>query len=332
MAADSLLAALVGNYGDPEHTVDNVSTVRGLLSFCKKWPEGLVGAEELNNPCLEMAMRLREGASQMEQSLRQNPAMTLRTSSPISRTAQAYVAIAEVLEELPQLAVEGETEDFLDNIDLFEEERLAVLEAQEQIELHLSGKVPLCPRCGSGGEEPLCSSCSLIRLYPNPSALRDAGEADGLEGSYGLVYRAYRQSILGECSLSVLWSALDGLQEHLEELLATRKQLARRLEDEPSGSSTSSAESEMLEALLAAAETDIKMGLAGVEKMREAEESQRVYDLSRGWEDIFYAFQAIEVTASRIQRELSEDEGEGFEDDEPSPSSSTGDQVSFSAE
>lgn len=328
MATDSLLAALVGNYGCSDTVVDDLSTVRGLLSYCKKWPEGLVAAPELNNPCLEMALRLREGASEMERSLSQNPEMTLESSSPIARTAKAYVAIAEVLEELPELATEGNTEDFLDNLELFEEERQAVLEAQEQIEVHLSGKVPLCPRCGSAGDEALCPTCLLSRLYPDPKALLGDEGAAQLEGVYGEVHQAYRRSILGEDSLDVLWTALEDLEEHLEELLSTRKQLVRRLEGELSG--PAQAETELLEALLAAVETDIKMGLSGVERMREAKRTLRVYDLSRGWDDIYYASQAIEVTASRIRRELDDEEESSAEVD--AIPRSTGDQVSFSGE
>lgn len=303
MAADSLLSALVNNYGSSDLSVDNITTVRGLLGYCKKWPEGMVSAEDLNNPCLEMAMRLREGAAQMEGSLQRNSVMTQETSSPIARTAQAYLAIAEILEELPELARDEKSEEYVEDLELFEEERQAVLEAQEQIEVHLSGKVPLCPRCGSPGEETACPSCLLTRLYPDPKALHEDDESAQLAGCYGNAYTAYRQAIFGERPLEDLWPALNELESHFEELLSARQQLLGRLEDE-----TANEESKVLEALLSSSESDIVMGLAGVARMKNSEQTRRAYDLTRGWDDIYHASQAIEVTASRIRRTLAEDE------------------------
>ncbi len=306
MAADSLLAALINNYGNSDHQVDNTSTVRGLLSYCKKWPEGAVAAKDLNNPCLEMATRLREGASQMEESLRRNPGMRLESSSPIARTSQAYLAIAEVLEELPELARDEKLEEYVEDLELFEQERQAVLEAQEQIEVHLSGKVPLCPSCGSPGEEPSCSSCSLVRLYPDPKALPVDEEAAQLSGCYGNVYSAYRRVLLGESSLDELWNTLSELETHLQELLSARQHLLERLEKE--ASLQNSSETGVLEAVLTTVSSDIAMGLAGIERMRSGQQTQRVYDLSRGWDDIYHASQAIEVAASRILRTLGDEE------------------------
>ena len=307
MAADSFLSALVGNYASADPAADNLGTVRGLLSYCRKWPRGEVGAEALNNPCFEMATRLREGASRMEASLRDNPAMTAETSWPISRTAQAYLAIAEVLEELPELAREGRGEEFTDNLDLFEQERQAVLQAQEQIEVQLSGKVPLCPRCGSGGEESLCFDCQLTRLYPDPKALAEDDEASEVAGVYGEVYQAYRSAILGEAPLDPLWTGLDQLEAHLEDLTLHLKELFEDLQGE-AVQQESPTESATLEALLAAVESEILAAHTGLERMREAENSLRVYDLQRGWEEIYHASRAIEVTASRVRREIADDD------------------------
>lgn len=305
MAADSFLSALVGNYASSDPAADNLATVRGLLSYCRKWPRGEVGAEELNNPCFEMSTRLREGASRMEASLNGNPVMTAETSWPISRTAQAYLAIAEVLEELPALAREGREEEFIDNLDLFEQERQAVLQAQKQIEVQLSGKVPLCPRCGSGGEESLCSDCQLTRLYPDPKALAEDDEASEVAGVYGEVYQAYRSAILGEASLDPLWTGLDQLEAHLEDLTLHLKELFEGLQGE-AVQQESPSESATLEALLTAVESEILAAHTGLERMREAESSLRVYDLQLGWDEIYHASRAIEATASKVRREIAD--------------------------
>jgi hypothetical protein len=329
VAADNLLAALKGNYGVGQPWVDDVNTVRGLLSFCKKWTEGLVHADELNDPCLAMAGRLRAGANEMEADLRTNPAMADEMRAPITRTMEAYRAISDVLEEFGPFARDDNIDDFLDNLEVFEEERQAVLDAQEQIQFQLSGKVPLCPRCGSSGEEERCDKCLLTRLYPDPSANRARLQQARLPGLYGKVFRAYLRVLGGERSLNVLWEALGPLEEHLETLLSTRKQLRKRIS---SGklSGRRRLDARAAESLLSDAQEDLQVALRGVERMRAVEHSLRMSDLSRGWEDIFHAAQGIEMVAARIRRRLGdEDEAESG----PSvPPTSGDDLVSFSGE
>lgn len=328
MATDSLLAALHGNYGLGEPMADDVNTVRGLLSFCRKWTEGLVHPGELEEPCFAMAGRLRAGADEMEADLKKNPDMGAEMREPVTRTMEAYRAISEVLEEFADFAKEGELDDFLDNLEVFEEERQAVLESQELIRHQLSGKALLCPRCGEAGEGE-CPTCLLTRLYPDPQALRSRHEQARLSGLYGKVFRAYQRVTAGECSLHVLWEALDPLEDHLETLITTRKQLRKRL----SGRKLSGhrlRDASIAERLLAQGENNVEAALKGIERMRSAEESLRMSDLSRGWEDIFFAAQEIEMTAARIRRHFGDDESEVSH--QAAPSTSAEDLISFSGE
>lgn len=328
MATDSLLAALQGNYGLGEAIVDDVNTVRGLLNFCQKWTDGLVHHEELVEPCLAMAGRLRAGAGEMENDLKKNPEMAAEMRDPITRTMEAYRAISEVLEEFPELAKDENVEDFLDNLDLFEEERQAVLDAQELIRHQLSGKTLLCPRCGEAGEGD-CPTCHLTRLYPDPQALRARHEQARLSGVYGRLFRAYQRVASGERSLHVVWDALDPLEEHLESLVTTRKQLRKRLASKTLHGQRL-ADARVAEMLLAGGEADVQAALEGIERMRSAEESLKMSDLSRGWEDIFFAAQAIETTAARIRGHFGEDEPVRASDRTVAPTSD--DLVSFSGE
>lgn len=333
MATESLLAALQGNYGLGEPAVDDINTVRGLLAFCKKWLGGNVHPDELNNPCLAMAGRLRAGAKEMEADLGANPTMTREMRDPISRTMEAYRAIADVLDELPELARDGNFADFEDDLDLFEEERQAVIDAQEQIQFQLNGKTLLCPRCGSSGEEGDCPQCALTRLYPDRQAMKAKQEQARLPGIYGKVFRAYQRVISGERSLHILWDALGPLEEHLETLVHTRKQLLKRLAAKKL-SGQRFVEAKTAEMILASGEADVTVALRGVERMKAAEQSLRMSDLSRGWEDVFHAGQAIEVTAGRLRRRF------GGEDEEaptpggasPSLGAQGDDLVSFSGE
>lgn len=334
MSTDFLLAALQENYGLAGYVIDDVTTVRGLLSYCKKWPQGMIYPEELNDPCLSMAGQLREAATKMEQDLRDSPTMAEPMRAPLQRTANAYLAIAEVLKKFPELAREGDLRDFKDGLEVFEEERLAVIEAQERMEAQLHGPNPVCPRCGSTGEYPECQDCQLTRLYPDSHALRAQSQADRVQGLYGKVFRAYLRVVTGERSLRVLWNWLDMLEEHLESLISTRKSATRRL-DAGGLFGRRYEEAELIESVLLEAEANIKLALSGVEMMREAEKSFRVYDLARGWDDIFHAAQSIEMTTTRIRRKMLE---EGEDNDPlpelapPPPLASKADEIEFSRE
>lgn len=332
MASDFLLAALQENYGLTRQVIDDVTTVRGLLSFCKKWPQGLLNPEALHNPCFSMATQLREAAAKMEADLGDNPTMAEPMRAPLRRTANAYLAIAKVLEDLPPLAMEGESRDFKDLLEEFEQERLNVLEAQEQMEVQLNGSIAVCPRCGSSGPESECPSCLLTRLFPDSHALRAQSQADRVQGIYAKVFHSFIRVVTGERSLRVLLNHVDLLEEHLESLIHTRKQATRRL-DAGFFVGRRREESILTESVLLEAEDDIKLALQGVEHMREAEKSLRVYDLSRGWDDIFHAAQSIEMTTARIRLEMME---EGEENDPlpevPLPPRGGRDQIAFSKE
>lgn len=311
---------------------DDVNTVRGLLSFCQKWTEGLVDARELETPCLAMASRLRAGADEMEADLARNPDMGPEMKQPISRTMEAYRAIADVLDEFPEFAKDENIDDFFDNLEVFEEERQAVLDAQEEIQFQLSGKTLMCPRCGSPGEAGTCEACGLTRLYPDPQAMRARHEQARLPGLYGKVFKAYQRVIGGQRDLHVVLDTLPPLEEHLETLLQTRKQLLKRIASKKL-TGQRFLDVRTAEMMLAGAEDDVQVALKGVERMRGAETSLKMCDLSRGWEDIFYAAQAIEVTAGRLRRRFGGEDEEGpATETSRGPAQGTDDLISFSGE
>lgn len=337
MATESLLAALAGNYGMAEILEDDLNTVRGLLSFCKKWTEGRVYTDELNDPCLAMASRLRAGADEMEADIQKTPDMAREMKEPIERTIEAYRAIADVLEELPELAEDDNVRDFVDDLEVFEEERQAVLDAQEQIQFQLSGKVLMCPRCGSTGDEAICQPCDLQRLYPDPKANRGRYEQAHLSGLYARVYRAFARVMAGNKTLDYLWPRLEPLDDHLETLIDTRKRLAKRAAN--TGVAISRRfDARAAERMLLDSEKSVELALQGLARMRGARESLRMSDLSRGWEDIFFAAQVIEITAARIRHRLGGGEEEEAATTQPCststyvPPTSKGDQVTFSGE
>lgn len=309
MASDSLLSALQSNYGAGGGG-DDVTSVRGLLNFCRDWIKGRVHPEELNNPCIEMAYKLRQAAADYAADLSSNPSITPAMREPIERSIEGYNAIADLLEELPELARDGNLRDFQDDLDVYEEERLAVLNAQDEMQNLLCSNAPICPKCGGTGEGIVCEPCQRIRLYLNPDAL--SLNPEPVRGVYGDVYRMYRRVITGSRSLGELWGTLFELEEHLELLQYNRKQAQRKLEE---GGLPISRQDELstLKRLLEDADGDVQLALAGIERMRLAEESLKASDLRRGWEDILQASLSLERMASRFIRDLgTEEEEEGL--------------------
>jgi predicted RNA-binding Zn-ribbon protein involved in translation (DUF1610 family) len=89
---------------------------------------------------------------------------------PILDTGEAYEAIATILEDLPRLAGENRRDEFEEALADFETERLAVVDATDEINAQMSEGVPRCPKCGESGKDERCEHCRLILLYPDQGA------------------------------------------------------------------------------------------------------------------------------------------------------------------
>lgn len=298
MDSNPLLAALQSNYGDGTPPPPDTSTVRGLLAFCKLWLDGEVETGELNNPCMSMSGRLKAGAKDTEKDLRQNPDLVDSAREPIEKTAEAYWLIADVLDKLPQLAAENDVDAYREAIEIFEEERQIVLDANAEIERTLSGQVKLCPRCGEQGEDEVCQPCGLIRLYPDPRAAEfDRSKTAVLDPVYGHVYQAYVAVLAGDEPLPVIFDAVS----HLEQTLIALEEWCRQVTEAevPEDESTEDREGrEVAERLL----KEINRSKEGVERIRSTHESYQMSDLSRGWDAIFDAAVDMQRTTQRYAK------------------------------
>ena len=290
---DSFLEAIQGNYGGAKPTPDDLTSVRGLLVYCKKWCSGLLTAEELHNPCLAMAGRLRAAASSTDIELEGSPEMAEALVAPIERTADAYEVIADILEELPILASESRSHDFLDALEEFEQERQAVLDAKSLIAKQLQGSRAICPRCASSGSETSCPQCELVRLFPDPEA---GNRADlvrvELRGPYHRLFRCYTEVVTGQRSLPTLEAALTGLRAHLRAMLQAGARLRK----------SSLAGTEEAIELATRLQPDVEKALSGVQRMEECLQSRALSDLHRGWEDVFDAAVIIENGVRRFKK------------------------------
>jgi hypothetical protein len=251
-----------------------------------------------------MAGRLRDAAEITFRDLDQNPELCDESREPVVVSGEGFEAIAAILQELPTLAAENRREDFEEALEEFEAERLAVLDATQEIQAQMSGRERRCPRCGSSEEGERCHPCGLVRLYPDPGQLRDYSHKSAqLSPLHQQVYQAYVSVLKGELSLEGLVRKLPLLSSHLKEML----RLCDRGE-----------KSDQQAHLLASLRADIQTGVAGVERIQGVALSYRTSDLNRGWEDIFESSVAIQrdlsyFGASTAPSQFASRDADGFD-------------------
>lgn len=305
-----LLAALQENYGGGQEVEDDLTTVRGLLAFCKRWPNCEIEAEALHDPCFRMAAQLKAAATATEAKLKANPKMVQEMSTPIRRTADAFISIASILEELPAIADEELADEFLDVLDEFEEHRQTVLDCQAAIQHQVGGSVALCQACGSQGEERVCSDCGVTRLYPDPKAQQREGvQRVNLSANYLRVYNAYRAVMEGKRDLSQLTASLGPLESHLRSLSQLGQSLRNSPEVRDAVQQQGSAEAET-EQLLRKLKPELARALAGIARMRECEQNRQASEIHRSWDDIFDSAVVIEGALRGLGRK------HGFQNEE----------------
>lgn len=299
MESNPLLAALQSNYGDGSPPPPDPSTVRGLLAFCRLWLDGETQTDELNNPCMSMAARLKVGAQETENDLRQNPGMVEAARAPIERSAEAYWTIAEILDRLPGLAEDNDVEAFEDALELYDHERQVVLDCTAEIEERLSGEIRLCPRCGDQEQTEFCQACGLVKLFPDPRATQyDHNKTAVLSPIYGHVNKAFDAVMSGEASLPSLYDSLADLEDHLLELQKIYKQAVELEPDEEDNSPEFQDGKDLSVRLL----KQVERSLEGIDRMRGVQENFKMANLSRGWDTIFDAAVDIKRATNRFAR------------------------------
>lgn len=303
MSFSNFLETLQGNYIEQKVVADDTGTVRGLLSFCKKWPTGQVQAGELDRPCRDMANRLRAEAAANQNDLRANRNLSAVMREPIEQMTESYLAIAEVLDEVPVLAADGALEDFLESLEIYDEERRAIIDANASLEMQLSGKVAICPCCGASGSESVCPKCRLLLLYPDPRAashMAAPGRRATLSGVYGDVFQAYLAVSEGKAGLQRLEAALLPLESHLRDLLVAQRQLSQAdLRELGEGSALPLGD---FARLLSVIQPEIEAAHRGIARLRGVAETRQMADLHRGWDEIFDAAQAIDGGLRQVRQ------------------------------
>jgi hypothetical protein len=264
----------------PPPEQDGPDTVRGLLRFCRGWLTGEVSTEDLHNPCLEMAARLRAAAEATFRDLDNNPDLCDEAREPVQDTGEGYEAIASILDDLLVLAAENRREEYQEALVDFETERVAVLDATEEINAQMSGQDRRCPRCGFSGEEERCPDCRLIQLFPDPKQIFDYSHRSAHLSSLHLqIYQAYVAVLKGDMSLEGLLKTLPPLAVHLAQLGGFCD-----------GQDDAGESPDLVDSL----RREIDTAQSGLERIRGAAVTYLASDLNRGWDDIFESALSVE--------------------------------------
>ncbi len=222
-----------------------------------------------------MAERLARAAKATEADLKSNP-QAGDAREALETLAEAYQAISEVLELLPELAQRNDAETYSEQLEIAQDAREAVLDTQLFLQELLGGEEKLCPRCSGQDDDQTCPDCGLTLLYPDPKTLQPAPLRSAvLSPGHAGVYQAYRCVVRGEDDLSCLEPALVQLEQSFQKL----EQLLGQLEEKT---------------LIPTIQAELQTGRRGIERMDGVRASLRIAELNRGWDEIFSSALAIQ--------------------------------------
>lgn len=215
-------------------------------------------------------------------------------SPEVSALIERNLGSCQVLEQTLGQLIEGVTEELRE---IFERAASEFLETSDQLAALAASGTPLCPRCGSQGEENLCPACQLDRLIPDP----DVGQMEYNRAVVGeeflAVYHAYAEVVEGQSSLEPLMMALQSLEFSLLEAQALAEQAA---EDSPP-------HQKLLDVINEAVE--------GVNRLHAVQENRLTRELHQGWTQVFNAAAVVPQLLAVPEEEFEQPE-EVDEDEE----------------
>lgn len=188
-----------------------------FLEQCRGWQNSDLGQDFLVSNCARLASYLREVSQQTKVDLE-----TVDSSSEIFTCLETIVSgsreIADILESLPQLAVEENWEVFRERRDVAVGERELVLEARDYFRIYFDPTVKVCRACGAE-EESVCPDCGLTTLFEAPLDC----ELEGTEpGELPLSVSQTRETLFdildGMQSIEALPPRLMELESYLDQL------------------------------------------------------------------------------------------------------------------
>ena len=276
--ATGYLNNLLSAFGAPAEGPD-LSRLEGLLECLRS---GELDPEELSGHLLRMQSRIQETHRDRQGSYAERRHLL---SPEVSALIERNLGACQDLDEsLGVLAVEPNEEV----LGVYERATREFLESSDQLLELAASSHPVCPRCGSRGDENLCSTCQLDRLIPDPD-VADMEYSRAVVGEEFLaVYQAYAQVVEGEASLEPLLQALQSLELSLLEAQALAEQAA---EDSPPH-----------EALLVI----INEAVEGVNRMHAVQENRLTRELHQGWGLVFRAAVVVQQLLAIAQGEIGE--------------------------
>ncbi|MBN9418538.1 hypothetical protein ABS71_08375 [bacterium SCN 62-11] len=251
---DSLISSLGGESEGPDP-----SRLEGLVQLLRD------EASDLEEPLQRMRSRIQEAGRDRQAAFEDRRSqLSPEVASLIERNLGACQVLDGSLEQIAQ-------ENTPEGREVFERAVSEFLETCDLLANLGSSSVPLCPRCGSSGPEPLCPSCQLDRLIPDVSVTEEDYSRAMVGEEFLAVYEAYVQVIEGKAALEPLLQALQSLEFSLLEAQALAEQAA---EDSPP-------HQRLLEVINGAVE--------GVNRLHAVQENRSTRELHQGWQQIFAA-------------------------------------------
>lgn len=290
--ASGYLSNLLSSFGAPAEGPDP-SRLEGLLECLRA---GEMDPDELTGHLLRMQSRIQEAHRDRQSSFVER---SQNLSSEVASLIEFNLGACQLLDEtLGKLAESADSQA----IEVYEQAVRDFLESSDKISELATSSVPVCPRCGSRGEDNLCTACELDRLVPDPDVLEMEYNRAQVGEEFLAVYQAYADLVEGEANLEPLLQALQGLELSLLEAQALAEQAA---EDSPP-------HQELLNIINSAIE--------GVNRMHAVQENRLTRELHEGWNQIFGAALVVHQLLALTQQvvavaEDGEEDGE-YEEDE----------------
>lgn len=285
--ASGYLSNLLSSFGAPAEGPDP-SRLEGLLE-CLRAAE--MDPDELTGHLLRMQTRIQEAHRDRQSSFVER---SQRLSPEVASLIEVNLRACQLLDEtLGKLAESAD----LQTIEVYEQAVRDFLESSDKIAELATSSIPVCPRCGSRGDDPLCTTCDLDRLIPDPDVLEMEYNRALVGEEFLAVYQAYADLVEGEANLEPLLQALQGLELSLLEAQALAEQAA---EDSPP-------HQELLNI--------INLAIEGVNRMHAVQENRLTRELHEGWNQIFGAALVVHQLLALTQQAVLVEDGEEDEED-----------------
>lgn len=271
----ALLSGFSGNFGGETRTALDLTTLSGFVDFARASTQGVF----LLVPAAELARRCQEAARETDADLQD--AMDPTFARVFQELRDCFAESAAVLSLLRKRLKGGRS--VAKQLDRLEDLQEDISQLSRCLASWTSGQDPHCARCGSKGQELVCSQCDLQRLIPDPNPDPDVRSAQ-LPPQFVIVYETYRNIVNGDACLRELEPVLGPLEKDLLQM-----QWLSRISP-------------------VSLHPEAEECLQGLSRMRNTYLSRQMTDLNQGWTQVFQGAAALGNKLPAILRAMGQAE------------------------